>query len=213
MARARELPLVDHAALARKAVASTATWSRLERRLLVLEHMKMLCVLVCSMFACAAPNSDDPAVDTATDEQPAGGAEPGVIASWNGGSEDPDGEVITVDGSWDDYQLPGGIWGDSHRPPHGGGGNPMPYYEKWTKIPKGEDCTRELTHGDCVECCNRNFFNVWTPWCSRRRKDEDKAKCQTHVGTRTYPACYRGCDGKPGDPHNKPDQCVRGVTL
>ena len=42
------------------------------------------------MFACTAPNSDDPAADTATDGQAAVGGEPEAVARWNGGSEDPD---------------------------------------------------------------------------------------------------------------------------
>ena len=101
---ARELPLVDHAALAREAVASRVARSRPERQLLLLGHMKMLSVLVCSMFACVAPSSDDPAVETdagvgvvAGDSGASPEPHP-VPLHWNGGEWDPRHEIFYNEG-------------------------------------------------------------------------------------------------------------------
>jgi len=216
---AREPPLVDHAALAQEAVASRVARSRAERRLLVPEHMKMLCVLVCSMFACAAPNSDDPVVDTATDGQAAvDGGEPEAVARWNGGSEDDGGEVIVVEGEYD-YDP---NWNHWHNPGlnqpseptgggGGGGGRPRPprhprpprpsgprgdaeSYDKDT-IPKGEDCSVYESFDECERCCDRNGTNVWEPHCRKipKKKWVEREACWWTVHNLVHPGCVAQC--------------------
>ena len=226
---AREPPLVDHAALAQEAVASRVARSRAERRLLVPEHMKMLCVLVCSMFACAAPNSDDPVVDTATDGQAAvDGGEPEAVARWNGGSEDDGGEVIVVEGEYD-YDP---NWNHWHNPGlnqpseptgggGGGGGRPRPQKppkpprpprpdnsnDEWMRIPHGESCWQEKTKELCMACCERNYFLVWIPHCNKQ--GSKKADCIRLVGNRENPNCHHGCIGLPSLPD--PGECQSSV--
>ena len=124
--------------------------------MLRLRHMKVFIVLACVAFGCLSPD-----LQLAAEEQ----------ATWNGDGEDPDGEVIEVEGELDpnwegpDQGAPGntnpgepsggaGGGGDGGAEESGGGPKPKP-----RPIPERKDCTG-LIGAECVGCCEYNYHFV-----------------------------------------------------
>jgi hypothetical protein len=56
----------------------------------------------------------------------------------------------------------------------GGGGGADPY-----PIPAPKDCTLELTHETCMQCCDWNVDKVWGARCNRipKKKKEERKLC------------------------------------
>lgn len=120
---------------------------------------------------------------------------------WDGGPEDPDGELIVVEGEsgWDaGWWFPGpGDEGTVNPPgtwPGGGGGGPGPAGDAEPydpgRIPKGEDCSELESYEECRACCDRNRERVWEPYCRRKQS----SACWRHIQTYTYPSCIGACE-------------------
>jgi len=161
--------------------------------LLLLKLMKLLLALACVGFGCASPD-----LGLAAEEQ----------AMWNGDGEDPDGEVIEVEGeapfdpNWEgpDQGAPGsqgepsgggggggnGGTGDANEA--GGGPNPKP-----RPIPERKDCSEYLADYDqCVGCCDYNLTFVDGPTCNRKPRHQ-RGECWRRLMSIDYPACLLMC--------------------
>jgi hypothetical protein len=160
--------------------------------------MRFLCVLACVTFGCASPD-----LELAAEEQ----------AMWNGDGEDPDGEVIEVEGeapfdpNWEgpDQGAPGNQGEQSGGAGGAGGGNgsggadeagggPKP---KPRPIPEPKDCS-ELVGEECAGCCWYNHNFVDGEVCRRKRGRAKKALCWKDWAIPRYANCLRQCPPDPG---------------
>jgi hypothetical protein len=158
--------------------------------------MQKLLAIVCVSFGCvslAVPEQSN-------DEQ----------SVWGGGSYDPDGEVIVIEGGWDSC-LDGKVcWGDLDEDPidwgdtggYGGGGGPGggPGDQ-----PKRKNCKQEKEKGldACLDCCFYNHDKV-DGWRCRKIKDatkrekcwkdavEEQSRCQVEDCGRDRPIITTG---------------------
>lgn len=85
---------------------------------------------------------------------------------------------------------PGGPGGPG--PGGGGGGGADPY-----PIPAPKDCTQEITHETCVQCCDWNVEKVWGERCRRmpgrtKKQRQEKRLCWGDAEDRRG-ACQREC--------------------
>lgn len=120
-------------------------------------------------------------------------------AEWDGGPDDPEGEVIVVEGAlgWPNgwFSRPaspvnpvdpgdtGGGYGGGGGP--GGGADPHP-------IPAPRDCTAEPTHEQCYACCDWNVDKVWGERCRRIKDRGERRQCWADAESRRGD-CQRGC--------------------
>lgn len=123
-----------------------------------------------------------------------------AATNWNGGSEDPNGEVIVVEGqgTWDNC-LDGGVcWNDLDEDPidygdtgggGGGGGSGSGDYE-----PQPKDCTAETDKIACEQCCDWNTEKVDRPACNKRYRNDknERRKCYQRAETANR-ACIKSC--------------------
>lgn len=147
--------------------------------------MKVSCVLACAILGCVSPN-------LASEEQ----------SIWNSDGEDPDGEVIEVEGeapfdpNWEgpDQGAPadqgepsggGGGYGGSGEPSDGATGGPGDQ-------PERKECTPDLGHEGCYACCMYNHEHVDGWECRRKKSKKAKARCWREASD-TLGQCQRGC--------------------
>lgn len=135
-------------------------------------------VLCCVLAACVGPLDDDTGAPLTSTES----------AIWDGGGDDPDGEVIVIEGEVDACWDAGLCWiGVGHEDPvdpgdtgdgYGGGGGGAGGGKKPKPAPRNcaaekEEYGKEM----CRDCCAWNHDKIDAPACGKLKTNLAKALC------------------------------------
>ena len=151
-----------------------------------LKSMKQLLAIVCVSFGCVSPDAPEQSAAEQT--------------LWNGGPDDPNGEVIVIEGGWDSC-LDGHVcWGDLDEDPidpgdtggYAGGGGPGggPGRKPDRKICSNMEQYPSVE--ECKQCClyNNMYVDGWD--CNRAPKSK-KRECWEKAN-QVMAACNRKCE-------------------